>query len=91
MAVVLRIPAHLRVSADGLDRIELQGGTLGEVLGHLGDRHSDLRAQLVDDVGRPRRCLRLYVNDDDAATGHGLDTPVRDGDEITVLLALAGG
>ncbi len=90
MAVVLRIPAHLRSAAGGADRVEVRGSTLDEVFQDLGAQHEELRAQLVDEAGQPRRCLRLYVNDDDASA-QGMDTPVRDGDEILVLLALAGG
>lgn len=90
MAVEVRIPTILRNYTDGAKTVQGEGGTLSEVLGDLDGRHPGLRERLVDDAG-VRRFVNVYLNDEDVRFLGGLETPVSDGDTVTVLPAVAGG
>lgn len=90
MAIEVRIPTILRNYTDGAKSVQGTGGTLAEVLGDLDGRHPGLRERLVDDGGL-RRFVNVYLNDEDVRFLGGLQTPVSDGDTLTVLPAVAGG
>jgi sulfur-carrier protein len=90
MAIEVRIPTILRTYTDGAKQVEGTGSTLGELLTDLEQRHGGLRDRLVDDGGL-RRFVNVYLNDEDVRFLAGLDTPVKDGDTVTVLPAVAGG
>jgi molybdopterin synthase sulfur carrier subunit len=90
MAIEVRIPTILRTYTDGAKQVEGTGATLGELIVDLEQRHGGLRARLVDDAGL-RRFVNVYLNDEDVRFLAGLDTPVKDGDTVTVLPAVAGG
>ena len=90
MAIEVRIPTILRSYTDGAKSVEGSGSTLGELLTDLEVRHSGLRERLVDDSGL-RRFVNVYLNDEDVRFLGGLETPVADGDTVTVLPAVAGG
>jgi sulfur-carrier protein len=90
MAIEVRIPTILRTYTDGAKQVEGTGATLGELFTDLDRQHGGLRARLVDDGGL-RRFVNVYLNDEDVRFLGGLDTPVRDGDTVTVLPAVAGG
>jgi sulfur-carrier protein len=90
MAIEVRIPTILRTYTGGAKQVEGTGATLGELIIDLEQRHGGLRARLVDDAGL-RRFVNVYLNDEDVRFLAGLDTPVKDGDTVTVLPAVAGG
>jgi sulfur-carrier protein len=90
MAIEVRIPTILRTYTDGAKQVEGTGSTLDELLADLEQRHGGLRARLVDGGGL-RRFVNVYLNDEDVRFLAGLDTPVKDGDTVTVLPAVAGG
>jgi sulfur-carrier protein len=90
MAIEVRIPTILRTYTDGAKQVEGSGSTLAELLIDLEQRHGGLRDRLVDDGGL-RRFVNVYLNDEDVRFLAGLDTPVKDGDTVTVLPAVAGG
>ena len=90
MAIEVRIPTILRTYTDGAKQVEGTGSTLGELFTDLEQRHGGLRERLVDDGGL-RRFVNVYLNDEDVRFTGGLDTPVKDGDTVTVLPAVAGG
>jgi len=90
MAIEVRIPTILRTYTDGAKQVEGTGSTLSEVLADLDSKHSGLRDRLVDDKGL-RRFVNVYLNDEDVRFLSGLETPVKDGDTVTVLPAVAGG
>jgi MoaD family protein len=91
MAVKVKIPTQLRAAAGGESDIEVEGGTVGEVLDALFDRHGELRDRLSDDNGGLRRFVNVYVDGEDIRFGEGLETTVSDGDEVQILPAVAGG
>lgn len=90
MSIEVRIPTILRTHTAGEKAVSGAGGTLGALLDDLEARHPGLRERLVDDQGL-RRFVNLYRNDEDVRFTGGLDTPLDDGDTVTVLPAVAGG
>ncbi len=90
MVVTVKIPAQLRAVTDGEDEVEVDGATVGEALDAVFDAHVDLRERITED-GELRRFVNVYVGGEDIRFGDGLDTTVSDGDEITILPAVAGG
>jgi MoaD family protein len=90
MPVTVRIPTQLRAATDGESSAEVEGGTVGEVLDSLYDRFDDLRDRISEDGGL-RRFVNVYIGGEDIRFLDGLDTEVSDGDEVTILPAVAGG
>ena len=90
MAIEVRIPTILRSYTGGAKSVEGSGSTLGELLINLDAEHDGLRARLVDGENL-RRFVNVYLNDEDVRFLGGLETPVSDGDTVTVLPAVAGG
>ena len=90
MAVMVKIPTQLRSATDGDATASVQGSTVGEVLDALYDRYGELRSRIAEDGGL-RRFVNVYVGSEDIRFLDGLDTPVSDGDEVTILPAVAGG
>ncbi len=72
-------------------RSYVEGTTVREVLEAVYAQHGELRSRLADDDGKLRRFVNVYVGGEDIRFGEGLDTPVKDGDEVQVLPAVAGG
>jgi len=90
MSVTVKIPTQLRAVTDGESTASVTGATVGEALDSLYERHSELRSRIADDGGL-RRFVNVYVGGEDIRFLDGLATPVKDGDEITILPAVAGG
>ncbi|HEY8624619.1 MAG TPA: ubiquitin-like small modifier protein 1 [Solirubrobacteraceae bacterium] len=90
MAVSVKIPTQLRQATDGESEAQVDGSTVGEVLDALYERYSELRSRIAEDGGL-RRFVNVYVDGEDIRFLEGLDTAVEDGDEITILPAVAGG
>ena len=90
MAIEVRIPTILRSYTGGAKAVQGSGGTLGELLINLDAEHGGLRERLVDGE-KLRRFVNVYLNDEDVRFLGGLETPVADGDTVTVLPAVAGG
>ena len=90
MPVTVRIPTIMRTHTDGRKSVSGDGTTLGELLADLESRHGGLADRVVDD-GQLRRFVNVYVNDEDVRFTGGLGTPLSDGDDVTILPAVAGG
>ena len=90
MAVTVKIPTQLRAATDGEGVANVEGSTVGEVLDALYDRFGELRSRIAEDGGL-RRFVNVYVGGEDIRFLDGLDTAVEDGDEVTILPAVAGG
>jgi molybdopterin synthase sulfur carrier subunit len=91
MAVTVRIPTTLRPLADGQSTVEVEGSTVGDVLKGLDAAHTGFAERLLDDQGALRRFVNVFVADDDIRFLQGLDTPVPDGETVSILPAVAGG
>ena len=90
MAIEVRIPTILRSYTSGAKSVQGSGSTLGELLVNLDAEHGGLRDRLVDGESL-RRFVNVHLNDEDVRFLGGLETPVADGDTVTVLPAVAGG
>jgi molybdopterin synthase sulfur carrier subunit len=91
MAAVVKIPTQLRAATGGDTETEVDGATVQEVLDGLFDRYDELRARISDDDGSLRRFVNVYLAGEDIRFLDGLQTPVADGAELTILPAVAGG
>jgi MoaD family protein len=90
MAITVKIPTQLRSATGGESEAEVDGGNIGEVLDALFDEFTDLRERICEN-GDLRRFVNVYVGGEDIRFLSGLDTEVEDGDEVTILPAVAGG
>ena len=90
MTIEVRIPTILRQYTGGAKSVVGAGETLSALLGDLDARHPGIAGRLVEG-GTLRRFVNVYVNDEDVRFLGGLDTPLTDGDQVTVLPAVAGG
>ena len=91
MAVKIKLPTQLRDAAGGSAETSGSGATVGEVLESLYAQHGELRERLAGDDGELRRFVNVYLKGEDIRFLDGLATPVADGDEVTILPAVAGG
>jgi len=91
MTVTLSLPAVLARLADGSRSLEAQGETVGDIVDAVGLRYPQLAPRLRDDQGNPYPFVTFYLNDEDIRLREGFGTAVRDGDELTIVPAIAGG
>jgi molybdopterin synthase sulfur carrier subunit len=91
MPVTVRIPTTLRPMAGGKPTVEVNGTTVGEILGNLDAAHPGFKDRLLDDDGALRRFVNVFVADDDVRFLQGLDTPVPEGETVAIIPAVAGG
>ena len=91
MPVTVKVPTPLRKFTAGSESIEGAGNTVGALVDDLEQRHPGIRERICDDQGKVRRFVNLYVNGEDIRFLRQLDTQVNDGDEISIVPAIAGG
>ena len=91
MTVSVRIPTILRTYTAGESEVTADGETLGEVLEDLDRRYSGIKARVLDDNGKLRRFVNVYVGDEDVRFEQGLDTATPDGAQVSIIPAVAGG
>jgi molybdopterin/thiamine biosynthesis adenylyltransferase/rhodanese-related sulfurtransferase/molybdopterin converting factor small subunit len=91
MSVTVSIPTPLRSFTAGKDRLELAGDTVGQVLDGLLAAHTGLKRHLLQDDGRLRNFVNLYLNETDIRQLDSTATPVRPGDVLTIVPSIAGG
>jgi sulfur-carrier protein len=90
MAVTVSIPTILRTHTGGAKQVQARGATLAEVIDNLEANHGGLKARLVKE-GSLHRFVNVYVNDEDVRFAGGLEATIADGDNVTILPAVAGG
>ena len=91
MSVSVRIPTILRTYTGGQAEVPAEDGTLSEVIESLEKNHPGIAARVLDDTGKLRRFVNVYVNDDDVRFAEGLQTPTPDGTGVSIIPAVAGG
>ncbi|MFI1970298.1 molybdopterin synthase sulfur carrier subunit [Streptomyces cinnamoneus] len=91
MSVNVRIPTILRTYTSGRAEVTVEGATLAEVIASLEAGHPGIAARVLDDSGKLRRFVNVYVNDDDVRFEGGLETPTPDGAGVSIIPAVAGG
>lgn len=91
MSVKVRIPTPLRKLTLEQELVEVGPGTIGGAITELQTKFPGIRERLVDDAGQVRRFVNIYVNEEDIRFLQNNDTPLRDGDEVSIIPAIAGG
>jgi len=91
MTVTVRIPTPLRKLTAGADEVLIEGATIGAMIDNLEAAHAGLKERLCDENGEIRRFVNVYLNDEDVRFLNGRDTELKDGDEVSIVPAIAGG
>ena len=89
--VTVRIPTPLRSYTQGVDEAHVQGATVAEAMHTLGAAHDGLLPRILTADGEPRQFVNIYLGSRNVRTLQGMATPVRDGDVISIVPAVAGG
>jgi len=91
MPVLVRIPMALRRNTGGTGEIYAEGKDVGELVDDLERKFPGLRDRLLDETGDFRRFVNIYVNQEDVRFLQGRESVVKDGDEVSIVPAIAGG
>jgi molybdopterin synthase sulfur carrier subunit len=91
MAITVRIPTPLRKLTQEQETVEASGDTIQDLLENLEQNYPGLKERLCDEQGELRRFVNIYLNDEDIRFAQGRETAVKDGDEVSIIPAIAGG
>jgi molybdopterin synthase sulfur carrier subunit len=91
MSIQVRIPTPLRKFTGGAETVSASGATVAAIVQDIDTRHPGLKERICDEAGKVRRFVNLYVNGEDIRFLSSLDTAVKEGDEISIVPAIAGG
>jgi sulfur-carrier protein len=91
MAVKVVIPAQLRQFTEDQSAVSVEASTVGEVLDQLENKFPGVKERICESDGRIRRFVNVFVNGEDVRALNGVDTEVKDGDEVGIIPAVAGG
>ena len=91
MASKVRIPTPLRKLTDNQESIEIESNTIGGAIEELEGKFPGIKERLVDEEGEIRRFVNVYVNEEDIRFLENQDTPLKEGDDISIIPAIAGG
>ena len=91
MSVKVRIPTPLRGLTNGQGEVEEQGGSIQELIENLEKSYGGLRERICDETGIVRRFINIYVNEEDIRFLQGTSTPLKAGDLVSIVPAIAGG
>lgn len=91
MAVTVLVPTPLQKLTNGSAEVRAEGATVAGVVSSLEAQFPGIRERLCDEQGRLRRFVNVYVNNEDIRFQENEETPVKDGDELSIIPAIAGG
>ena len=91
MASKVRIPTPLRKLTDDQESIEIESNTIGGAIDELEGKFPGIKERLVDEEGEIRRFVNVYINEEDIRFLENQDTPLKEGDDISIIPAIAGG
>ncbi len=91
MAITVRIPTPLRKLTQDKETVEAAGDTIQGLIDDLEQNYPGLKERLCDEQGELRRFVNIYLNDEDIRFAQGRATAVKDGDEVSIIPAIAGG
>lgn len=91
MPVKVRIPTPLRKLTNNEELVEVQAASVGDAINELQGRYPGIKERLLDDSGGVRRFVNVYVNEEDIRFLQNQQTSLKDGDEISIIPAIAGG
>jgi len=91
MSVTVRIPTPLQKLVEDKAEVNVEASTLREAVNQLAAKNAEFKTRLLDESGELRRFVNVYVNEEDVRFLEKLDTPLKDGDEVSIVPAIAGG
>ncbi len=91
MSVQVRVPTPLRRFTGGAEEVNANGATVAALVNNLEKNYPGIKERICDEEGRVRRFVNIFVNGDDIRFLSNLDTAVKDGDEVSIVPAIAGG
>ena len=91
MSAQVRIPTPLRRFTGGAEAVSADGATVGALVDSIENNHPGIKERLCDEAGEVRRFVNIFVNGEDIRFINNLDTPVNEGDEVSIVPAIAGG
>lgn len=91
MAIKVRIPTPLRKITQDKDEVEASGTNIKEIIEDLETNYTGLKERICEENGELRKFVNFYLNDEDIRFMENLETPVKDGDELSIIPAIAGG
>ncbi len=91
MPVKVRIPTPLRSLTNGSEEVTVEGNSIKEVIDNLETNYNGFKERLCDENGQIRRFINFYLNDEDIRFKDNQETTVNDGDQISIVPAIAGG
>ncbi len=89
--IKVRIPTPLRPLTKNQGEVEATGATIAEIIDNLESNHPGIKGRMCDDTGELRRFVNIYVNEEDVRFLKGKETALKDGDEVSIVPAIAGG
>ena len=91
MTIKVRIPTPLMKLTDNQSEVSAEGGTISDIINNLESRFNGIKDRICEESGTPRRFINIYINEEDIRFLEGENTVVKDGDEISIIPAIAGG
>lgn len=91
MSITVRIPTPLRRVTDGQDKVSVEGSSINEIIRDLDSKFPGIRERLCDEQGELRNFVNIYVNGEDVRFLDGINSATKEGDEISIVPAVAGG
>ncbi len=91
MAIKVRIPTPLMKLTDNQSEVSAEGGTISDIINNLENQFNGIKDRICEENGAPRRFINIYINEEDIRFLEGEKTTVKDGDEISIIPAIAGG
>jgi molybdopterin synthase sulfur carrier subunit len=91
MPIHVRIPTPLRKLTNEEELVEISAGTVSSAIAELQRKYPGIQERLVDETGNVRRFVNVYVNEEDIRFLQNQQTPLKDGDEVSIIPAIAGG
>ena len=91
MAIKVRIPTPLMKLTDNQSEVSAEGETISDIINNLENQFNGIKDRICEESGAPRRFINIYVNEEDIRFLEGEKTTVKDGDEISIIPAIAGG
>ena len=91
MSVKVRIPSPLLKLTNNQSEVAAEGGTIADILNNLESQFAGIKERICEESGAPRRFINIYLNEEDIRFLEGEKTPVKDGDDISIIPAIAGG
>lgn len=91
MSVQVRIPTPLRRFTGGAEEVSAEGATISALVNDIEQNHPGIKERICDEQGNIRRFVNIFVNGDDIRFSDNLETVLKDGDEVSIVPAIAGG